>query len=299
MTVNSISTYGSLQKFLQNINVTQNSLNTSQVQISSGYISQTFDGLEGNVEQYTSLNAQVSRLQNFQQGNSVITSRLQTTGTAIDQSITLTNSLKSLLVTQMSGTSNSSAFLQQINSNRDALVAQLNTTYQGSYVFGGTNTNTPPVKTPVTAPVVQGVPDDGYYQGAKENTSFRISDGQMLENTIRADNPAFQKIFAAMDMAAQGINDSQILKDAQDLLDSGIQDLIGLQATANAQRVRVTQVDNQNETVRVYYKSLAESMAKSDVIALSTKVAQDQSTLQASFAVFSRISALTLSNYLK
>ncbi len=299
MTVNSISTYGSLQKFLQNINVTQNSLNNSQVQISSGYVSQTFEGLEGSVEQYTSLNAQVSRLQNFQQGNSVLTSRLQTTSTAIDQSISITNSLKSLLVSQMSGTSNSAAFEQQLNANRDALVSQLNTTYQGSYVFGGTNTNTQPVKTPVPPSVVPGTPDDGYYQGAKENISFRISDGQMVENTIRADNPAFQKILAAINLALQDTSDSESLKKAQDMLDSGLQDLIGLQATANAQRVRVTQVDSQNETVRVYYQSLAESMAKTDVVALSTKVAQDQVTLQASFAVFSRISSLTLSNYLK
>lgn len=299
MTISSISTYGSLQKFLQNINTTQYSLNNSQVQISSGYVSQTFEGLEGNVEQFTSLNAQVSRLQNFQQGNSVITSRLQTTGTAIDQSITITNSLKSLLVTQMSGTSNSAAFLQQVRSNRDALVSQLNTTYQGNYIFGGTNTNTPPVKTPVPVSVELGTPDDGYYQGAKENTSFRISDGQMIENTVRADNSAFQKILAAMNMALEGNGTSETLKKAQDMLDSGLQDLIGLQATSNAQRVRVTQVDTQNETVRVYYKGLADSMSKPDIVALSTKVAQDQSTLQASFAVFSRISALTLSNYLK
>lgn len=299
MTVNSISTYGSLQKFLQNINVTQNSLNTSQVQISSGYVSQTFDGLEGNVEQYTSLNAQVSRLQNFQQGNSVITSRLQTTNTAIDQSISITNSLKSLLVTQLSGTSNSAAFQQQLRSSRDALVSQLNTTYQGSYVFGGTNTNTPPVKTPVPSPVELGKPDDSYYQGAKENTSFRIADGQVIENTVRADDPAFQKIMASISMALEGNGNSETLKKAQDILDQGLQGLIGLQATANAQRVRVTQVTSQNETVRVYYKGLADSMAKADLVALSTKVAQDQSTLQASFSVFSRISSLTLSNYLK
>jgi flagellar hook-associated protein 3 FlgL len=299
MTVNSISTYGSLQSFLQYINKTQNELNNSQVQISSGFVSQTFEGLDGNIEQFTSLNAQVERLQNYQQGNSVVVSRLQATSTAIDQSIKVANTIKSLIVSQQSGTSSSAASLQQLRSNREALIGQLNTTFQGSYIFGGTNTNTKPIADPIPSPVETGVPDDGYYQGSKDNTSFRITDGQLLENTIRADDPAFQKIFAAIDQVLNGNNSSQAFKSGQDLLDSGIQDLIGLQATANAQRVRVQQVDTQNETVRVYYKSLAESMSKSDVVELSTKVAQDQSILQASFSVFARISSLNLANFLK
>jgi flagellar hook-associated protein 3 FlgL len=299
MAVNSISTYGSLQSFLQNINQSQNSLNNSQVQISSGYVSQTFDGLEGNIEQFISLNAQVTRLQNYQQGNSVVTSKLQTTNTAINQTIQVTNSIKSLIVTQMSGTSNSASFLQQLKSSQDSLISQLNITYQGNYVFGGSNTNTPPVITPIPSPVETGVPDASYYQGSTQNTSFRIADGQLLENTIRADDPAFQKIFAAISRALNSGGGGEALTQAQDLLDEGMQGLIGLQASANATLVRVRQVDTQNETVRIYYKALAESMSKSDIVALSTKVAQDQSILQASFSVFARISSLNLANYLK
>ena len=66
MTVTNVSTYGSLQSLLQNISQSQNNLNNDEVQISSGQISQTFDGISGNVEQLTALNAQVSRLQNYQ-----------------------------------------------------------------------------------------------------------------------------------------------------------------------------------------------------------------------------------------
>lgn len=299
MTVNNISTYGSLQSFLQNISITQNSLSDAQVQISSGYVSQTFDGLNGNIEQFVSLNAQVARLQNYQQGNSLVTSQLQTTNTSINQSISITNSIKSLIATQMSGTSNSASFLQQLNSYRDALTSQLNTTYQGSYIFGGSNTNTPPVITPLPAPASLGVPDASYYQGATQNTTSRIADGQTIENNIRADDPAFQNIYAALALAGQTNVGTADLQEAENLLDKGLQGLISLQATSNANIVRVQQVNSQSETVRIYYKSLSESMSKSDTVALSTQVAQDQSILEASFAVFARISSLTLANYLK
>lgn len=299
MTINSISTYGALQTFLQHISVTQSTLNNDQVQISSGYVSQTFDGLNGNVEQFISLNAQVARLQNYHQGNSIATSQIQTTNNAINTMISVANSLKSLMVAQMSGTSNSASFTQQVNSNRDALIGQLNSTYQGKYIFGGTNTNTAPVVSPLPDSVESGVPDAGYYQGSQQNVTFRISDGQVLTNTIRADNPAFQQIFAAINLVNGADVSTEKLQQAEDLLDQGIQGLIGLQSTSNANLVQVQQVDSQSETVRIYYQSLSETMSKPDVVALSTKVAQDQSVLQASFSAFARISSLSLANYLK
>lgn len=299
MAVSNIGTYGAMQGFLKNINVTQNSINDAQIQISSGYVSQTFDGLGGNTEQFISLTAQVTRLENYHQGSSVINSRLQTANTSVSQMISLANSFKSLLVSQRSGTSNSAAFAQQVISSKDAIVGQMNTTYQGAYLFGGTNTNTPPVITPLPSPVEVGTPDTTYYQGSNQNTSFRIADGQLLENTIRADDPAFQNIIAAFHLVEGGTPSDAQMKNAQDLLDKGIQGLIGMQANVNANIVRVGQVDTQNETVRTYYTGLSQSMSKSDVVALSTRVAQDQTTLQASFSAFARISALSLSNYLK
>lgn len=299
MTINSISTYGSLQSFLQNINITQNSLNSDQVQISSGRVSDTFDGLNGSVEQFISLTAQVTRMQNYHQGNSVVTSQLQTINTSINQMLQTANSLKSLVVTQLSGTSNSASFVQQVRSSRDAFVGQLNSNYQGSYIFGGTNTNTAPVNNPPTAPLEAGAPDAGYYQGSKQNISFRIADSQSVENTIRADDPAFQNILAAISLVSSGSANTDDLKNAENLIDAGISGLIGLQSTANANMVRVQQVDTQSETVRTYYQSLSEDMSKSDVIALTTKVTQDQSILQASFSTFARISSLSLANYLK
>lgn len=299
MTISSISTYGSLQTFLQNINLTQNTLNSDQVQISSGRVSDTFDGLNGSVEQFISLTAQVTRMQNYHQGNSVITSQLQTANTSINQMLQTANSLKSLIVNQLSGTSNNASFTQQLTSSRDALVAQLNSNYQGNYIFGGTNTNTPPVSNPPTAPLEAGVPDAGYYQGSNQNTSVRIADGQSIDNSIRADNPAFQNILAAISLVSDGTASTENLKKAENLIDTGISGLIGLQSTANANLVRVQQVDTQSETVRVYYQSLSENMSKPDVVALTTKVAQDQSILQASFSTFARISSLSLANYLK
>lgn len=299
MAINSVSTYGSLQTLLQNVNTVQNSLNNSQVQISSGYVSPTFEGLGDSVEQYVSLNAQVTRLNNYQQGNGITVSRLQAVNTALGQVIQLGNSVKSLVAAQPSNTSGGNSFALQLGSSRDTLTGQLNLTFQGKYVFGGTATNRAPIREEIPLPVEYGKADTSYYQGGTENTTTRIADDQLMENTIRADNPAFQNLYGGIALAMkEGATTEDLLK-AQDMINTGIQGVISLQATANATIVRVQQVDKQSESVKTYYSSLAQTMAKSDVVALSTKVVQDQSILQASFSTFARISALTLANYLK
>ncbi len=300
MTLSTISTYGSLQSFLSQMNQLQNSLSNDQVQITSGQISQTFDGLNGNIEQFVSLNAQVTRLQNYQQGNQTVTSQLQATTNAINQTITIANTLKSLMVSQMSGVSNNTSFSQQVLSQRDAIIGQLNTSFQGNYVFSGSNTNTPPIASPMPTPVTVGVPDTSYYRGSTQNTTFRIADNQVIENTIRADDPAFQNVFAAIAMVTTGSKPgSGDIAKAENMLDQGIQALIALQATANSNIVRVQQVNTQSQSVQTYYQGLSDSISKSDPVAVSTKLAQDQTILQASFSAFARISSLTLASYLK
>ena len=164
MTVTNVSTYGSLQTLLQNMSQSQNALNTDQEQISSGQVSQTFDGVSGSVEQLTSLNAQVARLQDYQQNNTTYISQLQTSNTLLGQVQTLATGIKSLIASQVSGTASAASFTQQLQSDLATLGGQLNTTYAGNYLFSGTKANTPPVKTPLPAPVSVGVPDDAYYQ---------------------------------------------------------------------------------------------------------------------------------------
>lgn len=299
MSVVNISTYGNLQNLLQNINVAQSSLATDQEQISSGQKSQTFDGLTGSIQQFSDMNTQVNELNNFQQSNGVYLSQLQTSNTSLSQLTQMATSLKSLIASQISGSSSTASFTQQVQADTASITSELNTTFQGSYLYGGTSTNTPPVIQPLPPSVQTGVPDASYYQGSTQNSTTRIAVDQVVPNNIRADNPAFQQIFAGVNQALAANGNTTQLTAAENLVSQGISGVIALNATVNANIVNVQQVNTQSQTQQTYFTSLTQNISSADVVSLSTKVTQDQTVLEAAFSTFARISSLTLANYLK
>ena len=304
MTITNISTYGSLQTTLQYIGNVQGDLNSLQLQVYSSRRNQAFDTMSSSVEQFTSLNAQIDRFGNYQQINSIISGQLQTTNTSLTQVTQLATSVKSLIASQVSGTSSDASFKQQLQAQMNTLTSLLNTSYSGNFLFGGTNTNTPPVKTPLPANVQLGVPDSGYYQGSSRDVTARISDSQSITPNVRADALAFQQLFAGLQQALDatsksGTPRSDALKSAEDLVDKGLDGAIALQATVNANILIVKDATSQIQTLQSYYKGIISDINDSDVVALSARISQDSTVLQASYSVFSRISQLNLGNYLK
>jgi flagellar hook-associated protein 3 FlgL len=299
MAVTNVSTYSSLQSLLQNMSQAQNALNNDQIAISSGEKSQTFDGLGGQIEQLTELNAQVAREADYQQNNGIVVSQLQTTNTALGTIEQVATGIKSLIAGQLSGTSSEASFQQQLNADLQTVTTQLNSTFQGNYLFSGTATNTAPIKNPVPNPLQIGTPDTTYYQGSDQDSTIRITDNTSITNSIRADNPAFQNIFAGIAQALQSDAGTSDLENAENLVNTGLQGVIGLQASVNANILNVQQTDAQSQTLQTYFTGLSQTITQSDTVSLSAQVAQDQTVLEASFEAFSRISSLSLANFLK
>lgn len=302
MTVNNVSTYGSLQTLLQNIGSVQSDINTVSQQISSGEQSQTFQGLNGQVEQFTSFNAQLSRLNDYSQNNGTLIGQLQTTNNALSQVVSIANSINSLISSQTSGGQTAASFTQQMQSNLLALSSALNSQYGNTFIFSGTDTNTQPIKSTIPQPNTIGTPDANYYQGSNDNITYRIGDNQTLTPGINASNISFQQLFAGVQQALSGVsasgNSTGTLQNAESLVSKGLQGVIGLQASVNANIVNVQQVDTQNSSTQTYLKSLVSTISSADVVELSTQVAQDQSVLEATYSTFARISSLNLVSYL-
>jgi len=301
MSVSTISTYGSIQNQLAYMNQTQTDLNNAETQVSSGQKSQTFEGISSSVEQFSSLNSQITRLANYSQQNTITIGQLQTTNNALTQVLNIANDVKSLITTQISGTSSSAAFNQQLSADMSTLAATLNTNYSGKYIFGGTNTSTPPVTTPVPASIQTGTPDAGYYVGSNQDITARISDNQTITPNIKANDPSFQNLIAGINQAlsATGTTRASSLQSAENLVDNGINGLISLQANVNANVLTTQNANTQSSTLTTYYKGVTSNINDADIVSLSTQVSQDTVVLQTSYSVFAKIASLSLVNFLK
>lgn len=302
MAVNRVSTSGIHQVTLANAIRLQAGIFQTQEQISSGLKANSFAALNGQVEQYVTLENKLAKTVQYKDGNALIQSRLDTTNAVLGQIIESANDAKNLILQRRNQTTAGSlAFGQQAEGYFKTIAGQLNLSQEGRYLFSGASTDQKPVDdTNFPSLQEQGVPDRGYYRGSTKDITARIQDDFELTYNTRADDEGFQKIFAALVMAKQGDEerDDDKLAQAYTLMQQGIDRVINLQAANTTNASIVAKASERNQALDVYYKSFKEEIVNADIIGLSTKLAVDQGVLQASFQAFARINSLQLSNFL-
>jgi len=298
MAIQRISNVSLFNSTIRNIGSTQQSLYDLQQQISSGIKATDFRGLNGQVEQFVGLEAQLRKLELFQQNNSVIESRLKIANQSMDSIVDIVDQMENLMVQRRSATSDENLnFTLQMRDKLQAMADALNVTSDGRYLFSGTATNTKPVPEAIVTSVTLGVPDDGYYAGSKESVSNRVDSNIEVEFPVRADDPAFQKVFAAVNLALSSNGEGSIAT-AIDMIQQAQTDINSVQAKINSTLINISQIGDRQSQQKLYLQGITEEVAKTDIVAATTKVANDQAILQASYQVFARLVQLKLSDYL-
>jgi len=307
MPIGRISTFSIFTTTMRDVSRTQESLFNVQAQISSGLKSETFKGLNGEVEQFVQLESKISKSRMYEQNNSVNISRAETTNVALDQIIKIAQDMNNLMVLRRNpALEDDIAFDVQIRSQIRSLARELNTTFDGRYIFGGTRTNINPVVVDpdVPAPVTVGELDANYYQGAAEDSQARVDENTLISIDVRADHVGFQRLFgaAALALAAHAEPDANesddMLVKAIDMIQEGIKDVTAVQAETNTNVLLMRNVNDRHKQLQLYWQGVTESVSKTDVLAASSKLAMDQAVLQASFQAFSTVNRLRLVDFL-
>lgn len=302
MALNRIGSVTVLNNTLQDVAQSQAKLATLQTQISSGLKAKNFEGLDGSVEIYTTLTNKQRVDSQFKSGNTVAIGQLQTADNALGTLVDISDKISSLITSSInSATAPSLNFEQQMRDLLQQLGGQLNTTYNGHYIFGGTNTTQQPVPDTSLANVTPGIPDDIYYAGSKQDVVLRANDQISYAFPVRADNKAFQKIYAAAQQAISAFKSSDYttLKSSLDLAQQGGRDLVDARTKLNTILVNTTAINTQIDAQNTYLKGLTDEVSNTDIVAASTQVSNYEAILQATYQVYARLSQLRLSDYLK
>ena len=303
MPLTSVSTYASHQNFLRDLSRTQLDLGNLQNQVSSGFQSDSYEGLSGQVELFTSLNGKIQKSLRYEENNKIAQARINVAGTAIDQSVNTATDLKNLILLQRnSSLAGSLAFDVQIDSHFKALASQFNTNMEGRYLFSGTRTDVKAIDdTKFPTLKVPGVPDDSYYQGSSEDVTLRADEDFDVKYSVRANDPSVQKLMAGLAMAKEGAatkNDALLAK-AYEFIDQGQQGLIGVKNKLDATKVQLDSINDRHQSKRLYWTEVTEGQTKTDIVSATTQISINQAMLQASFQVFSRLASLKLVDFLR
>lgn len=304
MTIQRISTFAVHQGTLRDTSRVQSELANLQGQLSSGFKTDQFYGLDGQVEQYIQLDARIRKTDIYMENNEVILSRLNTTQVTMDKLIAIADDVEDLMTLRRNPTAAQNLnFPARLDALRKTATALLNTTFEGRFIFGGTRTDIPPVIEPVPAPVETGVPDAGYYQGSSENLTARVQDNFDIEYNVRADDAGFQNFFAAIDLAIEGHNGEaseadETIQDAIKMIQESLAGMNTAQTKVNSNIVAINDINSRHSDLKLYWKTVKEEVINTDIVSVSTTVALNQAILQASFQAFARINQLRLSDYL-
>lgn len=128
------------------------------------------------------LNASRSRLDSFVQSSSGQQAQLQVTDTALGEVVSQVTAALSLAVSASNGTlspANLQAMAKQLSDLRDSVVSLANTSYQGNYVFAGSQGGTKPFSLDSTT-----TPPTTIYSGDAVTQKIETPDGQSVQTNV-------------------------------------------------------------------------------------------------------------------
>jgi flagellar hook-associated protein 3 FlgL len=179
----------------------------------------------------------------------------------------------------------------------------LNTQYSGQYLFGGADTNTPPVDVSSASYPAMTSPSSvstSYYKGDDQGASVRVSDDTTVTYGVTADNSAFEQAMRALNLAANNSPMSDTtLKEALDLATSAVNATAEVQAQLGVASSSIQSASAAQTSYQSYAKTLGGNLTNVDVAAVTAQLSTFQAQLTASYAAISKMQGLNLASYLR
>jgi flagellar hook-associated protein 3 FlgL len=189
------------------------------------------------------------------------------------------------------------ALAQQVQGLQQEMLSLANTTYQGVYVFGGTNVSAAPFAQDASSP--SGV----QYNGNSGVTSVEIAEGQSLQTNV-AGNQLFLNssgsIFGALNDLANALTSGNGIAAANTEVQQAFAQLNTQQVTYSNALSQLQGTQNYLNQEQVNLSSQQNQLVGANLTTVVAQDSQDQVDLEAALTATSQVLSLpSLLNYLK
>lgn len=306
-----ISNIAEVQQVIYNLTQLQTQGNTLDQQLSSGLKSQTFSGIAPQASQLVDLTTAQSQQQSDINSINTVNTTLQTMSLATSTMASMVEQFVGELPTNAYNTTGAT-----IQSQAQALLSEfgnyLNTEGGDGYVFGGSDTTTPPFDASglpnpgtLTTPV-SGAPPAGYYQGNDDIAQAQIDNNLTVQYGITGDNPAFEQVVRVLNFLAnspplnqQNPTDVANVNTAQQMLSSAVTELQQLNSTIGMQQAQLNTVQQAHQNSLTLIKTNIGNIENVDPATVITQLDALQTQMEASYQTVNILQNLSLANYLK
>ncbi|WP_027234477.1 flagellin N-terminal helical domain-containing protein [Leisingera caerulea] len=266
---------------------------------STGFKKDVYAENPGSATQSLKMRSLMASTESFQTSNKLLEGKLETAYDTLSNATAVARDFQDLSLAGEITSMNRSEYRQQAEDTLHRMVSALNTTYGGEFLFSGLETGQKPLEINAAGTGVT------YLGDTTGKLSARIDGTTDLNYGIRADDPAITDVFDALNtvlstnLDALSDTDFEILRDnVTGLMNQGITGMTSLAADlGNNQAILENKITDQASLLKIYNNAVADvEVAEPEETALRLKQLMNQ--LEVSYQVTSRISGMSLLNYL-
>jgi flagellar hook-associated protein 3 FlgL len=290
---------------------TQARMKEANLQLASGKVAQRYDQLGAASFKLLSVETSYSRSQQFIRNIDRASGRMDimesTVSTIVDRAVYLLSQLSSAL---SSNNADYVALKEMGDGFMQEVAGLLNVNHEGRYLFAGSRADQPPVDLTAydpTAGLPGGfAPDTSYYQGDHVLATVRADEDFELTYGMAADEPAFEQLMRALayvkwagDPAVPTADRDAVLQEAFDLTNQAIDGLSALRSRIGAQSSVLDSARSSHDSYLTYSENTIAGIEDADPAEAITRLTNEQVQLQASYMALSRLSSMSLLDFLR
>lgn len=317
-----VATFANHQLSMSHTMESQRKVYDQSIQVSSGKVASDYAGVGADVHRLVSLKNSSARTEQYVSNNNVVDQRLEAMETSVSQIYESVTEFRTLLLNALNANNAQEMGIDvEAKNYKDEMAKLLNIEHDGRFLFAGSRTDTEPVDLagwtapvwPLTAPLTQYT--DEYYNGDQVQLTTAADADLTVSYGVTGDEDAFEYVLRAMhyvEISGPGV-DRNTLETSLALVNAALgtsqgdatlgvpplaRDLADIRTDIGISRRALENANTNHEDFLLYAQQGIGDIENVDPAAALAELSANQTQLQASYTVVSRLSQLSLMNYL-
>lgn len=298
-----IATFFQHQQNLTRLQQSTSNLNRISGQISSGFRAE-------RLEEIADFSTQLFNLEELQKNNTIFIEGLAVADARLQTTENTLNSITDLLVetTRVATLGRNelspevrATIAPQVRGIADTFFQLFNTQFEGRFIFSGQASETQPITATLTGnPFPGDPPPTSYYTGDSERIQVVTGPGTSTTYGVTGNNVGFARIVAGLESLIFGLENNSLtdIDGAIDLVSQAQKDVSDILGQIGGEAAGFDLLRDRFESSNTFMNQRIDELSKISFTEASTRFTQEETALQASLSVTSRILQISLLNFL-
>jgi len=304
-----VSSFGRQQVMVASLLNRQANVFKDQEQITTGKKARNYSGLASEITTLLGAKTVFGQTQSYLGAANHVNRFLRTNDIQLGSVVTNAQNIRESILNAISQ-EQTLTLNESMGQAYSSIVSALNTSIGGVHVFGGGRTNVAPVTGKDISSLVAAPSVSSLFQNDQRRASAKIGQNTTMKYGLLADEVGSGVIQVFKDIADYNVgpsgplsgklNNSQIsfLKSELTKMDSAISNLRVLVARNGTRQKNVDNFISENNKQTVFLKGFISDIEDVNVAEAITRLNNDQTALEASFKITSRLDSLSLLKFL-